>query len=68
MQVLEVLDPVETAKQCVAELRAAGAEVVIALTHLPATSAKEITDGELMEQCPGDHCTLSLFHLDLSRF
>ena len=53
LQVLEVLPVIETARKCVHELRAAGAQVVIALTHLPFSHKETVTDQQLMREVPG---------------
>ncbi|CAK0861298.1 unnamed protein product [Prorocentrum cordatum] len=51
---LQYLPAVETARECVAELRERGAQVVLAVTHLPLTGpADEPTDQVLMQSCPG---------------
>jgi len=50
---LRYLDAVEESKKCVAELKESGAQVIVALTHLPFEKAGELTDQMLMSQCPG---------------
>lgn len=52
---LRYLSAVDEARRCVAELREKGAQVVLAVTHLPLSggSDSEPSDEQLMRECPG---------------